>query len=165
MFLKMAQYASYYLILRMQLSVFSNNREISQHLLAVFMKCPILQFQFCLNFTLKHTENRKRITLALSASKGCYAANTRHRLQAFCSVLGKECSLCSGCINDNEEGKIQLIILLIQQAKVPTVPLPPPHWTKHFIALTLAPTLKHSVILGEKTLHFAFIRSADIAAE
>lgn len=73
--------------------------------------------------------------------------------------------MCSLCINDNGEEKIQLIILLIRQAKVPTAPLPPPHWTKHFIALTRAPPLKRAVFQGEKALHFAFIRFADIAAE
>lgn len=53
--------------------------------------------------------------------------------------------MCSLRINDNGEEKVQLIILLIRQTKVPSAPLPPSHWTKHFIELTCTPTLKHAV--------------------
>lgn len=68
-------------------------------------------------------------------------------------------------INDNgEEEKIQPIILLIRQPKVLNAPLPPSHWTTFHCAHAHAHVETHS-IPGEKTLHFAFIRFPDIAAE
>lgn len=59
--------------------------------------------------------------------------------------------MCSLRINDNgEEEKIQLIILLIRQAKLLNAPLTPSHWTKHFIALTRPPTLKRAVFQARR---------------
>lgn len=73
--------------------------------------------------------------------------------------------MCSVHISDNGvEEKIQLIILLIRQAKVLNAPLPPSHLTKHFIAPTRARVETHS-FPGKKTLYFVFIGFRDIAAE